>query len=187
MTKRFKLFSLLLLLPVLVACQNVSSNSLFSSSSCISGELDSHSSSSSDNQMTSSTHNHIFSDWVVEKEPTCSEAGIKKRECNICNYQETDEIQPLGHNYSDEWTIDLEPTFNKEGSKSHHCLRCDDKTDITAISKLDHTPGIPIKENNKEYQRIEETTDINCKYISFNSTHISTSINWSKKQEQRIK
>lgn len=156
MTKRFKLFSLLLLLPVLVACQNVSSNSLFSSSSCISGELDSHSSSSSDNQMTSSTHNHIFSDWVVEKEPTCSEAGIKKRECNICNYQETDEIQPLGHNYSDEWTIDLEPTCNKEGSKSHHCLRCDDKTDITAISKLDHTPGIPIKENNKDTSCKEE-------------------------------
>ena len=116
MTKRFKLFSLLLLFPVLVACQNVSSNSLFSSSSCISGELDSHSSSSSDNQMTSFTHNHIFSNWVVDKEATCSEAGIKKRVCTICDYQETEEIQPLNHNYSDEWTIDLEPTCNKEAS-----------------------------------------------------------------------
>ena len=103
--------------------------------------------SSSKEESSVPIHEHVFSDWFAINEPTCTESGLEKRTCS-CGYEETRLIDPLNHNYSNEWTIDIEATCNKEGSKSHHCLRCDNKTDITIIPKLDHVPGTPIKENN---------------------------------------
>ena len=105
--------------------------------------------SSSKEESSVPIHEHVFSDWFTINEPTCTESGLEKRTCS-CGYEETRLIDPLNHNYSNEWTIDIEATCNKEGSKSHHCLRCDNKTDITIIPKLDHVPGTPIKENNVE-------------------------------------
>lgn len=48
-------------------------------------------------------------------------------------------IEPLGHDFDTEWTVDLEPTCTAVGSKSHHCTRCDEKSHVTEIDKLDHT------------------------------------------------
>ena len=87
---------------------------------------------------------HIWSDeYVVEREPTCTETGLKAYKCTGKNCKEINRvfIEPLGHDISDEWTVDKESTCIEEGEKSHHCKRkdCDYKTDVTKLSLADHT------------------------------------------------
>ena len=51
---------------------------------------------------------HNYGDWVVTKEATCSETGIKTRTCSICQDVQI-EIIPINsnnHSYSSEWTSD---------------------------------------------------------------------------------
>ena len=47
-------------------------------------------------------------------------------------------IAKLGHSYEESYTVDKEATCAEAGSKSRHCVRCDAKTDVTAIEALGH-------------------------------------------------
>lgn len=85
-------------------------------------------------------HKHSFGQWQVKEEPTCTEPGIEARTCS-CGYEETRQIAPLDHDFSEEWTTDKEPTCTEEGERSRHCSRCDERTDIEKIEKLPHTYG----------------------------------------------
>lgn len=91
---------------------------------------------------------------INAKSATCTgEGNVKYYRCIRCDNLFLDSgattsateddvvIFALGHDYSNEWTVDKEATCKEEGSKSHHCTRCDAKTDITVIPKLDHTFG----------------------------------------------
>lgn len=58
-------------------------------------------------------HNHKWSDWSVVKEPTCTEAGLKRRTCSASGCDsptETEVLPALGHDYVD-----------------NVCTRCGDK------------------------------------------------------------
>ena len=48
---------------------------------------------------------HTFGEWVITKEPTCTEKGEKQRSCTVsgCVVTETEELPALGHQWSD-WT-----------------------------------------------------------------------------------
>ena len=64
--------------------------------------------------------------------------------CSVCEAEvsrETQTINKLGHNYSEEWTEDVAPTCTEKGSKSHHCTRCNGKADVTEISANGHNYG----------------------------------------------
>ena len=78
-------------------------------------------------------HTHNFKEWVIIKEPTCTENGINTRPCDGCLKVETKTINALGHSYSTAWTTDEVATCGAAGSKSHHCTRCSAKADVTAI------------------------------------------------------
>ena len=87
---------------------------------------------------------HNWGDWVQTKAPNCTEKGEETRYCQTpnCGEEETRDVDPLGHNWSEEWTIDIQPGCLTAGSKSHHCLRClTEKTDITPIDPLGHDWG----------------------------------------------
>ncbi len=43
--------------------------------------------------------NHIFGDWFTYLEPTCTEKGISRRVCSICNGYEEKDINALGHDW----------------------------------------------------------------------------------------
>ena len=45
----------------------------------------------------SSAHTHSFGEWMVTTKPTCTEAGIKTRECD-CGVTERAEVPAAGHN-----------------------------------------------------------------------------------------
>ena len=87
------------------------------------------------------TAGHKYSDWKTVKDATCTEAGTKTRECEVCGAEETAEIEAAGHKWSEEYTVDKAATCSEEGSKSIHCSVCDAVQEGSgkSIAKLDHT------------------------------------------------
>lgn len=70
----------------------------------------------------SSVHTHSFGEWMLTAKPTCTEAGIKARECD-CGVTERAEVPAAGHNW-DAGTITREPTSKADGEKTYSCLVC---------------------------------------------------------------
>ena len=70
----------------------------------------------------SPVHTHSFGEWKVTTKPTCTEAGIKTRECD-CGVTERVEVPAAGHNW-DAGTITREPTPKADGEKTYTCLVC---------------------------------------------------------------
>lgn len=70
----------------------------------------------------SSVHTHSFSEWMVTTKPTCTEAGIKTRECD-CGVTERAEVPAAGHIW-DAGTITREPAPKADGEKTYSCLVC---------------------------------------------------------------
>ena len=70
----------------------------------------------------SSPHTHSFGEWMVTTKPTCTEAGIKTRECD-CGVTERAEVSAAGHNW-DAGTITREPSPKANGVKTYTCLVC---------------------------------------------------------------
>ena len=68
--------------------------------------------------------NHTF-EWVIDKEPTCSEAGEKHEECTACHAKQKEGtvIDPTGE-HTFEWVIDKEPTCSEAGEKHEECTAC---------------------------------------------------------------
>ncbi len=69
-----------------------------------------------------SAHTHSFGEWMVTTNPTCTEAGIKTRECD-CGVTERAEVPAARHNW-DAGTITREPTSEANGVKTYTCLVC---------------------------------------------------------------
>lgn len=85
------------------------------------------------------TDHTLDSEWIIDKEATCTENGSKHHTCTVCNITaDVTVIDKLGHDYSEEWTIDKKVTCVEDGSKSRHCSRCEDSIDVTVISNLGH-------------------------------------------------
>ena len=63
---------------------------------------------------------HKYGEWVIEKEATETETGIKSRTCTVCNNKETQKIPVKG-------TVDQTPTPTPEGAQVHNFTK-DEKT-----------------------------------------------------------
>lgn len=63
---------------------------------------------------------HKYGEWVIEKEATETETGIKSRTCTVCNNKETQTIPVKG-------TVDPTPTPTPEGAQVHN-FTTDEKT-----------------------------------------------------------
>lgn len=82
---------------------------------------------------------HIQGEWVIEKEPTCSEEGIKYALCTECEKRVFEEaINKLSHTESD-WIVDEDSTCAKEGSKHKICTVCKTTVKTEVIQKLSHS------------------------------------------------
>ncbi len=79
---------------------------------------------------------HKESDWIIDKNPTCTMDGLKHIECTRCKETlSTNYINKLGHKESD-WIIDKEPTNKEEGSKHIECDICGELLHEEKIDKL---------------------------------------------------
>ena len=69
-----------------------------------------------------SAHTHSFGEWMLTAKPTCTEAGIRTRECD-CGVTERAEAPAVGHNW-DAGTITRKPAPEADGEKTYSCLVC---------------------------------------------------------------
>ena len=100
----------------------------------------------------SSAHTHSFSKWMVTTKPTCTEAGIKTRECD-CGVTERAEVPAAGHNW-DAGTITREPTSKADGEKTCSCLVCK----ATMTEPIKYSGGL--EGENDEKSNIEPDKDV---------------------------
>ncbi len=82
---------------------------------------------------------HDWDDWEIEEEPTCTEKGLKVRECNECGEEQEKDIDALGHTEKD--MKDVDATCEKEGSEGGvKCKVCDEiLEEPEKIAKIEHS------------------------------------------------
>lgn len=84
-----------------------------------------------------STLMHIFTEWVVTKEPTCTENGVETRTCSKCGESESRPIPATGHDEGT-WITTKDPTCTENGQKELHCNSCDEVLDTEIIPAKGH-------------------------------------------------
>ena len=82
-------------------------------------------------------HEHVFGEWTVTKEATCTEAGERERVCE-CGEKETEAIPALGHDYKE--TDRVAATCEEAGKIVYTCANCGDVKE-EAIDPLGHDWG----------------------------------------------
>lgn len=97
-------------------------------------------------------HTHSFGEWMTLTKPTCTESGIKARECD-CGYTERAEIPATGHQW-DDGKITKEPTENSDGEKTFTCTIC--KETKTEVIKAVEISGEPTENTDATTERSEE-------------------------------
>ncbi len=97
----------------------------------------------------SSVHTHSFSEWMVTTKPTCTEAGIKTRECD-CGVTERAEVPAAGHIW-DAGTITREPAPKADGEKTYSCLVCK----VTMTEPVIYSGSLESNDNEKTSGSLE--------------------------------
>lgn len=105
------------------------------------------------------THIHSFCEWMVITEPTCTEIGIKVRECD-CGVTERVEVPATGHNW-DSGKITKNPTAQSDGEKVYTCLNCKaikvKTVKFSGISEESDTTNNTAEPDNNSESTIEPT------------------------------
>ncbi len=82
---------------------------------------------------------HEWDKWIISQDGTCTEQGIKYRECTLCGKIETGFIGAEGHVYGEPVTV--EATCSSEGYTAKTCTRCGDVQKENVVPALPHTYG----------------------------------------------
>lgn len=77
--------------------------------------------------------------WIIDKEPTCTEEGTRHIECVKCGETVINENVPAKGHTSGEWVIDQKPTCVEKGSKHMECVECGELIGNESISATGHT------------------------------------------------
>jgi len=105
---------------------------------------------------------HQWSEWVIEKQPTCTTQGIKKRTCSAgIAHSETQEIPAVGHQYTETRT---EPDCTEPGYSTYTCSACGDSYTET-FGELDGHNYVDeiTKEASCEHDGVKTFTCDRCK------------------------
>lgn len=62
---------------------------------------------------------HNFSEWIVDKKPSCTEVGLQHRTCIDCGTVEQTEVATTEHTYSEKFVVVEIPTCTKEGKQAY--------------------------------------------------------------------
>ena len=92
-----------------------------------------------------SNHKHTYGEWKETKAATCTDKGMQKRACSVCQNSETRTIDALGHNWGS-FAVVQEATLTTEGTLERKCKKCgasEQKKTPCAIS--DASTGVSIE------------------------------------------
>ena len=153
------------------------------------------------------TADHSWDKGVVEKEPTCKEAGTKKFTCGECGHSKTEPVpipNPAPHKFGNLTAVDdkqhkdtctvckqeitadhtwnsgavtKQPNCKEEGEKTFTCTGCK-HTKTEPVKKLDHKFGAWEKVDAETHKR----TCTLCKEETENANH-SYKTSWSKDKD----
>ena len=69
------------------------------------------------------THDHVWDEGKVTKQPTCKETGIKTYTCTVCGETRTEVIPTIDHVWSS-WKVVKEATADQAGQEERTCSVC---------------------------------------------------------------
>ena len=76
------------------------------------------------------TGNHAYGDWVIVKEATCTEEGLRTQTCANCGDVKKEVIPKADHTWN-EGEVSKQPTCTEDGIKTFTCTVCGDtKTEV---------------------------------------------------------
>ncbi len=86
------------------------------------------------------TGGHKFGEWIVDKEATCKDNGIKHHVCSVCHEVETEEIKSTGTEHKFYRAVVTKPTCTEDGYSEHTCKYCGQtfKIEGSETEKLGH-------------------------------------------------
>ena len=73
---------------------------------------------------------HMFTGYVYDQQPTCTEYGQGYRSCVVCGFTEWSSVDPLGHDYQE---IHRDDNYITE-----QCTRCGETRQISIASPFEH-------------------------------------------------
>lgn len=80
---------------------------------------------------------HSWSAVEVQKEPTCTEAGLRSAVCAVCGKRENEQTIPAkGHSFG-EWKTEKEPDCTESGIQTRECTVCP-HTESRNVDPLGH-------------------------------------------------
>ena len=87
---------------------------------------------------------HVFGDWKITEEATCTTTGTKTRACTVCGKVETVTIAKTAHKYVN--TV-VKPTYTAQGYTLHKCSVCgySYKDNYTPALKPTELTGVKVK------------------------------------------
>lgn len=84
-------------------------------------------------------HKHEFGEWVVVREATCTEDGLRSRVCPGCGTEETETIEKKGHSLSD-WIEVKKASCTENGQRVKKCESCGETIETEVIEAAGHVP-----------------------------------------------
>lgn len=83
---------------------------------------------------------HIYSDWIIQKESTCTETGLKYQVCSGCGDRIEEVIPKAPHTYNG-MTVVSEATCETEGYRYLACVVCGDICQYEYVQPYGHNFG----------------------------------------------
>ena len=68
------------------------------------------------------TDGHLWGDWETVTEPSCTEEGLEKRVCSVCEEEETHAVPETGHGYT--MVESKDATCDQNGYEFYRCDGC---------------------------------------------------------------
>lgn len=90
------------------------------------------------------TCEHEYGKWIISHDETCTEDGIKYRECTKCDssvkgHIETGFVKALGHSFGE--GVVTAPTCGSVGYTAYTCKNCGEVKTDNEVPALEHTYG----------------------------------------------
>ncbi len=90
----------------------------------------------------SGAHTHVAGDWIITKQPTCTEAGKREKKCECGEVMQTESIPATGHQPG-EWTLTKAASCTQSGNEEQHCAVCGLLLDTRLVPPTGHVSGGP--------------------------------------------